>query len=130
MSNSSSGRSGEILKSIVYSYWAYKSAWSMDGLPGMKRGLAAAKTLRVKPISKMKGPLAPTKYQAGLRFSGLQVVLVALACFLVGLAVASYGKLVMAMAVDNLQRRPFELHVGNFSEKLLRNSVPRLRATQ
>jgi hypothetical protein len=31
------------------SYWAYKNAWSMDGLPGMKRGTVAAKKYSVAP---------------------------------------------------------------------------------
>ena len=32
-----------------YSYWAHKNAWSMDGLPGMKRGTVAAKKYSVGP---------------------------------------------------------------------------------
>ncbi|EMR72742.1 putative pyridoxamine phosphate oxidase family protein [Eutypa lata UCREL1] len=34
-------------------YWAFKNAWSMDMLPGMKRGLAAADVEKVEPIKKM-----------------------------------------------------------------------------
>jgi len=37
-------------------YWAFKNAWSMDGLPGMQRGLHTAATDSVKPIKKMVGP--------------------------------------------------------------------------
>ncbi|EXJ56587.1 hypothetical protein A1O7_06931 [Cladophialophora yegresii CBS 114405] len=40
-------------------YWAYKNAWSMDGLPGMQRGVKTALTDNVKPIKKMVGPYAP-----------------------------------------------------------------------
>src|SRR4051812_30955201 len=40
-------------------YWAFKNAWSMDGLPGMKRGVETGKTDDVKPIKKMVGPYAP-----------------------------------------------------------------------
>ncbi|KIW17240.1 hypothetical protein PV08_04431 [Exophiala spinifera] len=40
-------------------YWAFKNAWSMDGLPGMQRGLHTAVTDNVKPIKKMVGPHAP-----------------------------------------------------------------------
>lgn len=51
-------------------YWAYKNAWSMDGLPGMQRGLHTAVTDKVKPIKKMVGPcaaLANGKYKPSQR---------------------------------------------------------------
>ena len=34
-------------------YWAYKNAWSMDGLPGMQAGLDCGARENVEPISKM-----------------------------------------------------------------------------
>ncbi|KAI1337142.1 pyridoxamine phosphate oxidase family protein [Xylariaceae sp. FL0016] len=40
-------------------YWALKNAWSMDGLPGMSRGLEAGKKYSIEPLKKMVGPLAP-----------------------------------------------------------------------
>ncbi|KAI5867473.1 hypothetical protein GGS23DRAFT_179280 [Durotheca rogersii] len=40
-------------------YWAHKNAYSMDGLPGVPRGLAAARTFAIEPMKKMVGPLAP-----------------------------------------------------------------------
>ncbi|OTB17084.1 hypothetical protein K445DRAFT_330643 [Daldinia sp. EC12] len=40
-------------------YWALKNAWSMDGLPGMPRGLKAGRVYAIEPIKKMVGPLAP-----------------------------------------------------------------------
>ncbi|KAJ9615321.1 hypothetical protein H2200_001396 [Cladophialophora chaetospira] len=40
-------------------YWAFKNAWSMDGLPGLQRGVQTAVTDSVKPIKKMIGPYAP-----------------------------------------------------------------------
>ncbi|OAG45521.1 hypothetical protein AYO21_00157 [Fonsecaea monophora] len=40
-------------------YWAHKNAWSMDGLPGMQRGVKTAVAEDVKPIKKMVGPYAP-----------------------------------------------------------------------
>ncbi|KAI1506015.1 hypothetical protein F5X99DRAFT_366868 [Biscogniauxia marginata] len=46
-------------------YWAFKNAWSMDGLPGMPRGLEAAKKYSVEPVKKMVGPLAPKNGGAG-----------------------------------------------------------------
>ncbi|RVX66151.1 hypothetical protein B0A52_09880 [Exophiala mesophila] len=40
-------------------YWAFKNAWSMDGLPGLKRGVQTGITDSVKPIKKMVGKYAP-----------------------------------------------------------------------
>ena len=40
-------------------YWAFKNAWSMDGLPGLQRGVRTAIADSVKPIKKMVGPFAP-----------------------------------------------------------------------
>ncbi|KAI0868139.1 pyridoxamine phosphate oxidase family protein [Hypoxylon argillaceum] len=40
-------------------YWALKNAWSMDGLPGMRRGLKAGKEFSIEPVQKMVGKLAP-----------------------------------------------------------------------
>ncbi|KAI1275384.1 pyridoxamine phosphate oxidase family protein [Xylaria sp. FL0933] len=39
-------------------YWALKNAWSMDGLPGMRRGLKAGKEFSIEPIQKMVGKMA------------------------------------------------------------------------
>ncbi|OTB07431.1 hypothetical protein M426DRAFT_318112 [Hypoxylon sp. CI-4A] len=54
-------------------YWASKNAWSMDGLPGMQRGLKAGRLYAIEPVKKMVGPLAPKN---GVRLSlrdGFQV---------------------------------------------------------
>lgn len=40
-------------------YWAYKNAWSMDGLPGLQRGVATGAKDKVKPMKKMVGRYAP-----------------------------------------------------------------------
>ncbi len=40
-------------------YWAFKSQLSIDGLPGMKRGVDFARRNNVKPLVKMVGPYAP-----------------------------------------------------------------------
>ncbi|KAI1825027.1 pyridoxamine phosphate oxidase family protein [Xylaria intraflava] len=42
-------------------YWAFKNAYSMDGLPGMKRALKAGKEYSIEPIKKMVGKAAPKK---------------------------------------------------------------------
>ena len=74
-------------------YWAYKNAWSMDQLPGMKRGLAAAKIENIAPIKKMVGPLAPSKYQSSVSTttSEVRTVIVAILSFLIGMLFATYG---------------------------------------
>ncbi len=61
-------------------YWAFKNAWSMDGLPGMQRGVKTAVTDSVKPIKKMVGQYAPTKGpRTGTRiFQTWHLILVAL----------------------------------------------------
>lgn len=43
-------------------YWALKNAWSMDGLPGLRRGLKAGKEFSVEPTKKMVGKMAPKRY--------------------------------------------------------------------
>lgn len=34
-------------------YWAYKDAWSNDGLPGMQRGIEVGAREQIKPLTKM-----------------------------------------------------------------------------
>lgn len=41
-------------------YWAWKSQRSIDGLPGMKRGVEYARKHGVAPLRKMKGKWAPS----------------------------------------------------------------------
>ena len=75
-------------------YWAYKNAWSMDGLPGMKRGVQCGSKEKVEPLKKMVGPLAPLngKYRSPDGFRLEYVVLVALMSFLLGALMMLYGK--------------------------------------
>jgi hypothetical protein len=73
-------------------YWAYKNAWSMDGLPGMHRAQVAAKEKKVAPIKKMVGPLAPKKYVHP--YGGVNAemaVIIAIVCFLIGILFALYA---------------------------------------
>lgn len=78
-------------------YWAYKNAWSVDGLPGMKRGVEAAGTYGVEPIKKMVGPvgerLAYARKGTGGRrdFTLEQLVLAVLAALVVGAMAAVHG---------------------------------------
>ncbi|KAI7274727.1 hypothetical protein KC345_g6894 [Hortaea werneckii] len=72
-------------------YWAYKNAWSMDGLPGLRRGLAAGKREKVAPIQKMVGPLAPTAYRNSQGFSVGEVIIIALLSLVAGILIATYA---------------------------------------
>jgi hypothetical protein len=68
----------------------------MDGLPGMKRGLVAAKKENVVPIKKMIGPFAPEQMRR-LRTQSYtleHIILVAMICFLLGIGMVLYGSLV------------------------------------
>lgn len=68
-------------------YWAFKSSYSMDGLPSMKRGLQALKeNTDVSPIKKMVGPLAPKNgitHSDG--FTLEQVIVIFVAAFIAGM---------------------------------------------
>ena len=52
-------------------------------------------------VKKMVGPLAPTRYQHGYAFTAQQVILVALMSFLIGLAMAFYGRPMADMLVES-----------------------------
>lgn len=58
-------------------YWAFKNAYSVDGLPGMKIGYKTGKQQGIAPIKKMVGPMAPQAYHNNRRFSILHLILVA-----------------------------------------------------
>jgi len=74
---------------LVGSYWAFKNAQSIDGLPGMRRGVETAKRENVKPVKKMVGPLAPTLQYPRTRVPGqvpmLHLIIVALLSFCMGI---------------------------------------------
>ncbi|GAW27205.1 putative pyridoxamine phosphate oxidase family protein [Rosellinia necatrix] len=67
-------------------YWALKNAWSMDGLPGMRRGLRAGREFAVEPVQKMIGPFAPAKNGAAPS-AELNVAYVAIALLVVLVAI-------------------------------------------
>ena len=46
-------------KESMERYWAWKSARSVDGMPGMKRGVEYAEKHAVAPLKKWKGDYAP-----------------------------------------------------------------------
>ncbi|QDS69482.1 hypothetical protein FKW77_006472 [Venturia effusa] len=82
-------------------YWAYKNAWSMDGLPGMKRGLLAAKTEGVAPIKKMIGPFAPEQMRRlrAQTYTVEHIFLVAILSFFLGVVTVLYGEIMMEKLV-------------------------------
>ncbi|KAJ3571897.1 hypothetical protein NPX13_g5227 [Xylaria arbuscula] len=79
-------------KDFMDRYWALKNAWSMDGLPGMKRGLKAGKEYSVVPIQKMVGRMA-IKKNGGLSNGGelhVAYVVIALLTILVAILAATH----------------------------------------
>lgn len=70
-------------------YWAWKSQLSIDGLPGMKRGVEYAKQNGVAPLKKMVGPYAPGGKARG-RDGGLEP-LVLLVAVLLGIVIGAAG---------------------------------------
>jgi hypothetical protein len=65
-------------------YWAYKSQLSIDGLPGMKRGVEFAKKKGIEPLKKMVGPYAPEKPRRVGNFEPAQILLVLLLGIVIG----------------------------------------------
>jgi len=81
-------------------YWAYKNAWSMDGLPGMKRAIEAGKTYSVTPMKKIVGPLAPkngTVHSDG--FTLEQVMIIFIVAFVAGVMAATLSPNVLKNAI-------------------------------
>ena len=94
-------------------YWAYKNAWSIDGLPAVQRGLDCATKEGVEPIVKFVGQWAPAtphgpksfKLSAQLRHQLVMlktarvqltsVLLMVVLAFFVGMAVAFYGPMLV-----------------------------------
>lgn len=83
-------------------------------------------TMLLATVKKMVGPLAPTRYQSGYGFTSLQVVLVALLAFLVGLAVAFYGHSVAEMFVES---KP-EIVIRNLTQNSPLGGLSQLWATR
>jgi hypothetical protein len=71
-------------------YWAYKNAWSMDGLPGMRRGLKAGKEFSVEPIKKMVGKMAPRNGALAKAQLHVAYVVIALLAALVAILAATH----------------------------------------
>jgi hypothetical protein len=65
----------------------------MDGLPGMKRGLIAAKRENVAPIKKMIGPFAPEQMRKmrAQSYTLEHILIVAMIFFLLGVGATLYG---------------------------------------
>ncbi|KAI8627914.1 pyridoxamine phosphate oxidase family protein [Xylariaceae sp. FL1651] len=78
-------------KESIDRYWALKNARSMDGLPGMRRGLKAGKEYSVEPIQKMVGPFATStkslRSQKGVEMHVSYVIIALLAALVAILAV-------------------------------------------
>jgi hypothetical protein len=68
----------------------------MDGLPGMKRAVVAAKKENVAPIKKMIGPFAPEQMRRlrAQSYTLEHVLMVAMVFFLLGIGAVLYGSIV------------------------------------
>ncbi|KAE9994166.1 hypothetical protein Vi05172_g11341 [Venturia inaequalis] len=77
-------------------YWASNNARSLDGLPGMKRALTAAKIEGVAPVKKMIGPFSPEQMRRlrAKSYTLEHIFLVALAFFMLGIGAVLYGEMV------------------------------------
>jgi hypothetical protein len=62
---------------VTARYWAFKNAYSVDGLPGMHAGTKTAREEHIAPIQKMVGPMAPRAYRDDRQFGIWHLVLVA-----------------------------------------------------
>ncbi|KAI0552318.1 pyridoxamine phosphate oxidase family protein [Xylaria curta] len=71
-------------------YWALKNAWSMDGLPGMRRGLKAGKEFSVVPVKKMVGKFAPKNGSSATAELNVAYVVIALLMALVAILAATH----------------------------------------
>lgn len=78
-------------KENIDRYWAYKNAWSMDGLPGMRMAQRVAKEKSVAPIKKMVGPFAPTAYRAPESLPLEQMVIIFIVAFIAGVLATALG---------------------------------------
>lgn len=78
-------------KDGIERYWAYKNSESMDGLPGMRRGVETAKREKVAPIKKLVGAAALTETpKTSSKFKSASPALVALLSFFCGMVVATF----------------------------------------
>ena len=83
-------------------YWAFKNAYSMDGMPAMRRALTAGKKFSIEPSKKMVGPLAPKNgaYGGGSGPSWLLLLIIALLSFVMGIAFATYRPTILSYTVE------------------------------
>ncbi|KAI0008207.1 hypothetical protein F4779DRAFT_462362 [Xylariaceae sp. FL0662B] len=86
-------------------YWALKNAWSMDGLPGMPRGLTAGRIHAIEPIKKMVGPLAPKNGGSLSRRPNLQIehIIIVVMAFIIAVMAATHPALQFYSARGRIQ---------------------------
>ncbi|KAF2771876.1 hypothetical protein EJ03DRAFT_260919, partial [Teratosphaeria nubilosa] len=65
-------------------YWAFKNAYSIDGLPGMPSGLVTGQKEKIEPLKKFVGAPAKPKYVYTHGFRSDQAIMLAVICFLLG----------------------------------------------
>ncbi|KAI0468790.1 pyridoxamine phosphate oxidase family protein [Xylaria cf. heliscus] len=77
-------------KESIERYWAFKNAWSMDGLPAMRRGLKTGKEFSIEPMKKMVGKLAPKNGAHATGELHVAYVVIALLMALVAILAATH----------------------------------------
>ncbi|KAJ9161788.1 Pyridoxamine phosphate oxidase [Coniochaeta hoffmannii] len=91
-------------KDSILRYWAFKNAYSVDGLPSMKKGLEIGQTHDVEPMKKMVGPLAPRSPRGGGAAVAVRnVVVIALLSLVLGALLGLYGEVLTAVAASLLR---------------------------
>jgi hypothetical protein len=83
---------------LNYSYWAFKNQLSMDGLPGMQRGVETAKKVDIKPTKKMVG--GPAALLQGMRSRNDRPL--SMSYFILAI-IASFSMGIVAMLLVSLQ---------------------------
>ncbi|OAF99988.1 uncharacterized protein CC84DRAFT_1155962 [Paraphaeosphaeria sporulosa] len=71
-------------------YWAFKSQYSIDGMPGMKRGYEFAQKNNVAPLKKWVGKWAPRDFgpRPTQQVSPMHLILVAVLSLIIGFTLA------------------------------------------
>lgn len=90
-------------------YWAYKNAWSMDGLPGMKVATKAAEDFSVEPIRKMVGKAGENlayNRKGGRTVTLEQAIVLAMVCLAIGALAAVQGPQLVKLLEASARDRP------------------------
>ncbi|KAI1437003.1 pyridoxamine phosphate oxidase family protein [Xylaria sp. CBS 124048] len=78
-------------KDRIDRYWAFKNAYSIDGLPGLRRGLEAGKKYSIAPMKKMAGKMIPKNGDAtNVSVGYIEHIVIAILIVLVAVLAATH----------------------------------------